>query len=86
MKTAMQEMIEWMERQSKIAIDNGNRNYAEHLNGHISVATTLLEKEKQQLIEAGNICGNMLIANDIVITGDHSLSVGENYYNQTFKP
>lgn len=44
----------------------------------------LLEIERQQLIEAGNICGNMLIANDIVITGDHNLSVGENYYNQTY--
>lgn len=43
-----------------------------------------LVKERQDLIEAGNNCSNTLIANEIVINGNHELSVGENYFNQTF--
>jgi hypothetical protein len=45
---------------------------------------SFLPQERQQIIDAGNNCANVLIANDIVTQGDHDKTVGENYYDQHF--
>lgn len=76
MKTAMQNLINDIE----------SFKYPLFVEDVLMMINVRMVEEKQQIIKAGNSCGNMLIANDIVVTGDHSLSVGENYYNQTFKP
>ncbi len=43
-----------------------------------------LTTEREQIEEAGNTCGNMLIANEIQIMGDQSKTIGENYYQQKY--
>ena len=47
-------------------------------------ALYLKKTEREQIEEAGNTCGNMLIANEIQIMGDQSKTVGENYYKQKY--
>lgn len=48
----MREMIIWLQSQREICIKSGNQVEADTLNGHISVATELLAKEKQDIIDA----------------------------------
>jgi hypothetical protein len=67
MKTAMQELIDELERVRSMT----NMNFV------IRIATDLLEKEKEQIIDAyyGKIDG---------VYGYRE--AGEEYYNQTYKP
>jgi hypothetical protein len=86
MKTAMQEHFEWLQENQLYfgipieAIDN---------------AEDLLEKEKEQIIEAGNACSIKTIVHrekldemsedelrDSLV--ENTISHGEDYYNQTF--
>jgi hypothetical protein len=86
MKTAMQELIEFIE----------STNNTPHVNLTImDKAKKLLEKEKEQIIEAGNACSIKTIVhrenldkmsedelrNSLV---EDTISHGEDYYNQTF--
>jgi hypothetical protein len=86
MKTAMQEHFEWLQENQLYfgipieAIDN---------------AEDLLEKEKEQIIDAGNACSIKTIVHrekldemsedelrDSLV--ENTISHGEDYYNQTF--
>jgi len=76
MKTAMQEMIDWLKSQEAICLKNSNQHEADILNGHILVSLTLLEKEKQQIIKAFDDCD--------INSGEDSLD-GTIYYNKKYK-
>jgi hypothetical protein len=86
MKTAMQELIEFIE----------STNNTPHVNLTImDKAKKLLEKEKEQIIDAGNACSIKTIVhrenldkmsedelrNSLV---EDTISHGEDYYNQTY--
>jgi len=73
MKTAMQELIEWYQREHFVK----TTFYIQLLNKF----EELLEKEKEQIIDAAN----QKIFGDITFTGsDEVITKGENYYNQTY--
>ena len=73
MKTAMQELIEWYQREHFVK----TTFYIQLLNKFES----LVEKEKEQIIDAAN----QKIFGDITFTGsDEVITKGENYYNQTY--
>jgi hypothetical protein len=86
MKTAMQELIEFIE----------STNNTPHVNLTImDKAKKLLEKEKEQIIEAGNACSIKTIVHkekldemsenelrDSLV--EDTISYGEEYYNQTY--
>jgi hypothetical protein len=86
MKTAMQELIEFIE----------STNNTPHVNLTImDKAKKLLEKEKEQIIEAGNVCSIKTIVHkekldemsenelrDSLV--EDTISYGEEYYNQTY--
>jgi len=85
MKTAMQELIDELERVRLMT----NMNFV------IRIATDLLEKEKQQIIDAGNggFLINFLHREKLAKMSDdelrdslveNTISYGEEYYNQTF--
>jgi GTP-binding protein EngB required for normal cell division len=87
MKTAMQELIEFIE----------STNNTPYVNLTImDKAKKLLEKEKKQIIEAGNACSIKTIVHrekldemsedelrDSLV--EDTISHGEEYYNQTYK-
>jgi hypothetical protein len=78
MKTAMQELIERLERNIKEMPNEVNtftQGYKAGLNFVIECATTSLEKEKEQIIDAyyGNIDGVFGYREE-----------GQEYYNQTY--
>lgn len=85
MKTAMQEMIDWLKSQESICLQNGNQSHADFLNGHILVALSLLEKERQQIIDAH--VSDLITDYDqrLCIETDISLVNGEIYYNLKYK-
>lgn len=85
MKTAMQEMIEWLQSQEAICLQLGKQSDADFLNGHILVAISLLEKEKQQIIDAH--VSELITDYDqrLCIETDISLANGEIYYNLKYK-
>jgi len=66
MKTAMQELIDELERVRSMT----NMNFV------IRIATDLLEKEKQQIIDASS--------NHCYPTEGEALMYAEQYYNQTY--
>ena len=70
MKTAMQEMIEWIvDKQFPV-----NKEFVEK-------TIELTMKEKEQIIDAAN----QKIFGDITFTGsDEVITKGENYYNQIY--
>jgi len=73
MKTAMQELIEWYNQEHFVK----TTFHIQLLNKFVS----LLEKEKEQIIDAAN----QKIFGDITFTGsDEVITKGENYYNQTY--
>jgi hypothetical protein len=88
MKTAMQELIEFIE----------STNNTPYVNLTImDKAKKLLEKEKEQIIDAGNACSIKTIVHrekldkmsedelrDSLV--EDTISYGEEYYNQTYKP
>ena len=85
MKTAMQELIDELERVRLMT----NMNFV------IRIATDLLEKEKEQIIDAGNACSIKTIVHREkldemsddelrVSLVEDTISYGEEYYNQTY--
>lgn len=76
MKTAMYEMIEWLKSQETICLKYGYKHEANSLNGHILVAISLLEKEKQQIIKAFDDCD--------INSGEDSID-GTMYFNKKYK-
>jgi len=73
MKTAMQELIEYIE----LNIDDND--FIKH--EVLEQADKLIEKEKEQIVDAAN----QKIFGDITFTGsDEVITKGENYYNQTY--
>jgi len=81
MKTAMQEMILWINNQRSICVKMGNRIESDKLNGHISVAHGLLEEEKKQIIQAAT-CGYFEAQE-----GQHDPDCyGIEYYAETYSP
>lgn len=81
MKTAMQEMIDWLKNQEAVCLTAGRQHEADFLNGHILVALSLLEKEKQQIVDAH--VSELITDYDqrLCIETDISLANGEIYYN-----
>lgn len=81
----MQEMIDWLKSQESICLQNGNKYHADFLNGHILVALSLLEKERQQIIDAH--VSDLITDYDqrLCIETDISLANGEIYYNLKYK-
>jgi GTP-binding protein EngB required for normal cell division len=88
MKTAMQELIEFIE----------STNNTPHVNLTImDKAKKLLEKEKEQIIDAGNACSIKTIVHrekldkmsedelrSSLLEATDTISHGEQYYNQTY--
>jgi hypothetical protein len=73
MKTAIQELIEWYQKEHFVK----TTFHIQLLNKFES----LVEKEKEQIIDAAN----QKIFGDITFTGsDEVITKGENYYNQTY--
>ena len=77
----MQEMIDWLKSQEGICLQNGNQYQADFLNGHILVALSLLEKEKQQIADAFN--SELIYDYDqrLCIENDITLANGDIYYD-----
>jgi hypothetical protein len=80
MKTAMQLLYEDLEGMGKFSPNISIYDILRVIGNHY------IAIEKEQIIDSGNNCSNVLIANEIVTMGDHEKSVGENYYDQRFKP
>lgn len=84
MKTALQEAIEKFEHALSYNVEGGicePYSWTEFSNDFYK----LLEKEKQQIIDAVNTCDNVLIKNEIGIEANaNSLTLGEQYYNETY--
>ena len=51
-KTSMQELVDYLKKQYAICLLDGRQHEANRLDKHIAVAISLLEKEKQQVVEA----------------------------------
>lgn len=85
MKTAMQEMIDWLKRQETICLTAGKQHEADFLNGHILVAISLLESEKQQITDAFN--SELIYDYDqrLCIENDITLAGGDIYYDLKYK-
>ena len=73
MKTAMQELIEELKRVQSMT----NMNFA------IRIATDLLEKEKEQIINAFEV-GYKSCDIDEAFEINRKLASGEQYYNKTY--
>jgi hypothetical protein len=84
MKTAMQELIERLERNIKEMPNEVNKftqGYKAGLNFVIECATTSLEKEKEQIIEAHT---NAYLIGEDYIKVEYANKESEHYYNQTY--
>ena len=88
MKTAMQELIDWIKEHR----DNDKILMQQHV---IAKGYELLEKEKEQIIDAGNggFLINFLHREKLAKMSDdelrdslveNTISYGEQYYNQTY--
>lgn len=88
MKTAMQELIDWIKEHR----DNDKILMQQHV---IAKGYQLLEKEKEQIIEAGNSCGlkavlykdeveKMSVDELNTEIDKNGMTFGEEYYNQTY--
>ena len=53
-KTTMQELIEWMNENEQVMFEDGNIREVYCLQRVIAKATELLEKEKQQIVNAAS--------------------------------
>jgi hypothetical protein len=87
MKTAMQEIIDYIDHMQNVYIkkskETKDKNYQKGAEAILTATTLikiqakkLLEKEKMQIIDA---------ANQNVFVGNKVLTKGENYYNQTYE-
>ena len=76
-KTAMQMLIDWLYRQKAIVSIAGSQSEVDTYEGHISVATELLELERNQIIEA-HIAGQKFAS-------DNDNPDSEEFYNSTYK-
>jgi hypothetical protein len=83
MKTTLQELISEMEQLKETKLYNlASFKAIEHC---LRLAYEKLETEKQQIIEASN---NSYLNSDLIkrsIKNKNVFSVGEQYYNETFK-
>jgi hypothetical protein len=77
MKTAMQELIEIFNHELKLGEATLSNDEGYMLKWAIFNSKTLLEKEKEQIINAAKSCNYIGGATDIE---------AEKYYNQTYKP
>ena len=95
MKTAMQELIEVLETQKRLFIEAERHTLADGIGRTILLSKQFLEKEKEQIIEAGNACSIKTIVHrekldemsedelrDSLV--EDTISHGEEYYNQTY--
>jgi hypothetical protein len=83
MKTAMQELIEWLDIAIEELKGNDSTDFAEGLVAARVKANKALEKEKEQIIadfEAGYKSCDLDEAFEI----NRKLASGEEYYNQTY--
>ena len=81
LKSPIQQMIEWLKGQYDICIRLGKQHDADFLNGHISVATSLLEEEQRQITWAfdNGKCRDYGVAD-----GDCEAKFGFQFYNETY--
>jgi len=95
MKTTMQELIDYLEARYLICKESELTSEASTILMTIGDAKLLLEKEKEQIIEAGNggVLINFLHREKLAKMSDDELrdslvqnttSYGEMYYNQTY--
>jgi peptide deformylase len=96
MKTAMQELIDKI--QYSIDVQSGvslTETQVNTLKTVMLIAETLLEKEKEQIIDAGNACSlktivhreklNEMSENELRDSlVEDTISYGDEYYNQTY--
>jgi hypothetical protein len=73
MKTAMQDMLEWIE----LRFNNPQETEV------FKKATELLEKEKEQIMKAARVC-NFEGMRQGSKTSEEIIKYGEEYYNETF--
>ena len=74
MKTAMQKHIEWLEEQLRECLDEGySESYINAFHSSIKHAKSLLEKEKEQIVNAYN-SGQQI----------PPFEFAEKYYNETY--
>lgn len=73
MKTAMQDMLEWIE----LRFNNPQETEV------FKKATELLEKEKEQIMKAARVC-NFEGMRQGYKTSEEIIKYGEEYYNETF--
>ena len=73
MKTAMQELIEWMEKD----LENGKKT----IGNILEKSNKLLEKEKEQIINAHT---NAYLIGEDNISVEDANKASEQYYNQTY--
>ena len=96
MKTAMQELMDLLETQRRLFVEAERHTLADGIGRTILLSKQFLEKEKEQIIEAGNACGLKAIvyhqklsemSKDELISEmvEDGMSHGEEYYNQTYK-
>ena len=76
MKTAIQELIEWVETR-----DEGEAEYRTAYNLAIAIANQHLEKEKEQIIDAHT---NAYLIGEDDISVEDANKASEQYYNQTY--
>jgi predicted metal-dependent hydrolase len=95
MKTAIQELIDLLETQKRLFIEAERHTLADGIGRTILLSKQFLEKEKEQIIEAGNVCSIKTIVHkekldemsenelrDSLV--EDTISYGEEYYNQTY--
>jgi DNA-binding GntR family transcriptional regulator len=95
MRTAMQELIEKLHARCDFCLEKELISEWGTLRMTIIEAQSLLEKEKEQIIEAGNVCSIKTIVHkekldemsenelrDSLV--EDTISYGEEYYNQTY--
>jgi len=94
MKTALQELIEQLEKIRKNNCIKADENIL--FKGIISISKLYIEKEKQQIIEAGNSCAlkqhilnskieKMTVAEIVKLADLKEDTFGEQYYKETFE-
>ena len=81
MKTAMQELIDELENKIKPIENNDDVYFNYGIRKSIQIALELLEKEKEQIIDAYN---HNMTGFDKLEQEEIGLNWAEDYYNQTY--
>ena len=95
MKTAIQELIDLLETKKRLFIEAERHTLADGIGRTILLSKQFLEKEKEQIVKAGNACSIKTIVHrekldemsedelrDSLV--EDTISHGEDYYNQTY--